>query len=352
MLSVHSRLTAPLAALALLGACAADGAGPALDERSQASAEAAASDDQPELAQEATAPSKGGSGGASNKPIQYDDPNLKCYKLTAFQSPSNKSQKYAVPNRPDLYVAFNVRAPWTGTQYVKSFKSIVDNSKVLHHWLLFRQLNGGNEGVMPNALGVHPDGEMLYGWAPGGDDMFFDPDVGMEVPGGSVFQLEMHYNNRDPAPAPDASGVEVCVTPTKPAHVAGLSWVGTDAISGTTATGTCTHSSREKIRLIASQPHMHVKGNRMKVDLRRANGQTETIHDKPFDFDYQRSYIHNLDINPGDRMTTTCYYDSNARFGKGTKDEMCYYFSIHWPAGALAKRSLGSIIHGPNTCID
>ena len=355
MLSVHSRLTAPLAALALLGACAAEGADLTLDERAPASEEASASADQPELAQQATTPatpSKGGSGGASNTPIAYDDPNIKCYKLTGFQSPSNKSQKYNVPNRPDLYVAFNMRAPWTGTQYIKSFKSIVDNSKVLHHWLLFRQLNGGNEGVTPNALGVHPDGEMLYGWAPGGDDMYFDPDVGMEVPGGSVFQLEMHYNNRGAGPSPDASGVELCVTPTKPAHVAGLSWVGTDAISGTSATGTCTHSSREKIRLIASQPHMHTKGNRMKVDLRRANGQTETIHDKPFDFDYQRAYIHNLEINPGDRMTTTCYYDSVARFGKGTNDEMCYFFSIHWPAGALSKRNLSSIIHGPNTCID
>ena len=347
MLSVHSRLAAPLAALALFSACADS----SLDERDPTSEGVLDGVDQPELAQ-AAAPSKGGSGGASSTPIQYDDPSVKCYKLTGFQSPANKSQKYSVPTTPDLYVAFNVKAPWTGTQYIKSFKSVIDNSKVLHHWLLFRQLNATAEGVTPGAIGIHPDGEMLFGWAPGGDDMYFDSDVGMAVPAGSVFQLEMHYNNKTGGPSPDASGVEVCVTPNKPAHVAGLSWVGTDAISGTSATGTCTHTSREKIKLIASQPHMHTKGNRMKVDLRRANGATESIHDKPFDFDYQRAYIHNLDINPGDKMTTTCYYDTAARFGKGTSDEMCYFFSIHWPAGALAKRNVSSVIHGPNTCID
>ena len=300
----------------------------------------------------ADAGSKGGSGGASNRAITYADPDLKCYQLRGFASAANKSQKYSVPTTPDLYVAFNMRAPWTGTQYVKSLRSLVDNGPVLHHWLLFRQLNGGTEGVTPNALGAHPDGEMLYGWAPGGDDMWFDPDVGMAIPANSVFQLEMHYNNRTGAPSPDNSGVEICVTPKKPAHITGLSWVGTDAINGTTARGTCTHSSQSPIKLIASQPHMHKKGINMKVDLRRANGTTETIHDKPFNFDFQRSYIHNLDIKPGDKMLTTCSYSGPSRFGKGTNDEMCYFFSIHTPAGALSRRNLSSIIHGPNTCID
>ena len=292
------------------------------------------------------------SGGASNTELTYGDPDVKCYKLTAFASAANKSQKYSVPTTPDLYTAFNLKAPWTGTQYIKSFKSVIDNSAVLHHWLLFRQLNGGAEGVVPNALGAHPDGEMLYGWAPGGDDMWFHEDVGMQVPGNSVFQLEMHYNNRTGRPSPDASGVELCVTPNRPKHIAGLSWLGTDAIAGTRAVGTCTHSSRDKIRLIASQPHMHTKGTHMKVELARAGGAKEVIHDKPFDFNFQRAYIHNIDIMPGDKLTTTCTYSAPSTFGKGTNDEMCYFFSIHWPAGQLARQSFSSIIHGPNTCID
>ena len=294
---------------------------------------------------------KGGSGGAHATEIVYDDPEMKCYKLTAY-SKSDRTKPYNVPTTPDYYVAFNVKAPWQGKQYVRSFRSHVDNGPVLHHWLLFKQPTGGAETVTENALGAHPEGQMLYGWAPGGDDMFFDPDVGMEVDGSVLYQLEMHYNNKTGGPVPDSSGVEICVTPKKPTHVAGLSWVGTDNINGTSATGRCAHSSQAPIHLIAAQPHMHTKGKHMKVTLTRKAGGMEVIHDKPFDFEYQKSYVLDTLIQPGDVMHTTCTYSSPASFGKATSAEMCYFFSIHWPAGALSSFGLGTVIHGANSCID
>jgi hypothetical protein len=175
----------------------------------------------------------------------------------------------------------------------------------------------------------------------------------MEVPGGSVFQLETHYNNLSSAPVPDASGVEVCVTSTVPEHVAGLSYVGADVINGTSATGHCTPESQQPIHLVLGLPHMHKKGVHMKVDLTRAAGGVETIHDLPFDFEYQRSYVlNNVVVQPGDKLSTTCSYAEPARFGKGTSDEMCYFFSVHWPAGALSRKSFFNAYHGPNTCID
>jgi hypothetical protein len=325
-------------ALTLLGACAADEGAPVL----------AGEESAPVMAQTAAATS----GGARNTAVDYDDPELKCYKLTAYASPATKAQKYNAPTTADFYVGFNFRAPWPGTQYIKSFRSIVDNKAILHHWLLYRILNGGNEGIVPNQLGIHPDAELLYGWAPGTDDLWFDKDVGMAVPSGSVFQLETHYNNRTGAPSPDGSGVEVCVTPKKPTNVAGLSFVGSDAINGMSATGTCTHASKQPVRLIMSFPHMHTKGTHMKVDLTRANGTREVVHNKPFDFNYQRTYIHDVVLQPGDKLTTLCSYGSPARWGKGTNDEMCYFFAIHYPAGALARSSLSSLLHGPNTCMD
>jgi cytochrome c553 len=295
--------------------------------------------------------SKGGSGGAHAKPITYDDPMMTCHKLTAFGK-SDRKAKYMVPTTPDYYVAFNVKAPWTGKQYIRSMRTVIDNGPVLHHWLIFKQPTGGAETVTENALGAHPEGQMLYGWAPGGDDMFFDPDVGMEVDSSVLYQLEMHYNNKTGGPVPDASGVEICVTPTKPKHVAGLTWVGTDNINGTQAVGRCAHTSQEPIHVIAAQPHMHVKGKHMKVTLARKGGMMETLHDQAFDFDYQKSYILDTVLQPGDVMNTTCTYSSPARFGKATTAEMCYFFTIAWPAGALKSLGLGTIIHGENSCID
>ena len=348
------------AVTAVLGGCAAEasGADQAGDVEAQ---EAAPSTTTPSVTAPAAstptasvpAAKPARSGGVSMQPPATVDPDLKCYSLRAYAAAGKRDEKYSVPTTPDYYVAFNIKAPWSGKQYVKSFRSLIDNAPVLHHWLLYRQLNGGEETVLGDVSGAHPDGEMLYGWAPGANDIWFDADVGMEVPAGSTFQLEMHYNNTQGAPTLDASGVEVCVTPNKPEHVAALSWVGEDRINGTSVTGHCTPENKEPVRLIMSLPHMHKKGTHMKVDLKRAAGGVETIHDRPFDFNYQRSYVYDdLWLQPGDKLSTTCTYDGPARFGKGTSDEMCYFFAIHWPAGALARKNLFTGFHGPNTCID
>ena len=335
-----------LISASLLLACACG-----TEEESLSPVEARAGHDFAAQVEGAPAASKGGSGGASNKPIDYDDPELKCYRFTAFNSPDDKA-KFTVPTTPDFYVGFNVKVPWTGTQYIKSFRSIIDSKAALHHWLIYRQLNGGIEGVV-ESTGAHPDGELLNGWAPGTDDLWFDRDVGIEIAGGTVLQLENHYNNRTGAPLLDASGVELCVTPRKPAHVASMSWVGSDSMVGATATGTCTPQNTEPVRLLLSFPHMHTKGTHMKVDLTRAAGNVETIHDADFDFNYQRTYVYDsLVIQPGDKLTTTCTYDSPVRFGRGTDDEMCYFFSVHWPAGALTHTNFFTTLHGPNACID
>jgi hypothetical protein len=60
-------------------------------------------------------------------------------------------------------------------------------------------------------------------------------DVDTEMPADVAYTLETHHNNTTGVTAADASGLEICVTPMVPTHVASLSWLGTDAISGTTA---------------------------------------------------------------------------------------------------------------------
>jgi hypothetical protein len=294
-------------------------------------------------------------GGAHATPIAYADPDLKCYPLIAYQSPDARDQKYSVPTTPDFYVNFTIKAPWPGKQYIKAFRSIIDNKAVLHHWLLYRQLPGSvqAEGVQLDVSGAHPDGELLYGWAPGGDDLYLDPDLGIAIDQDSYFQLETHYNNLTSGPKSDGSGVEVCVTPHAPEHLAAQSWLGNDRINGTTASGTCTPENKVPVHVILANPHMHKKGVHMKVDWTHNDGRVETIHDQPFDFDYQRSYtFDNFVVQPGDKLKTTCTYAAPAHFGKGTEDEMCYFFTVHWPAGALARENFFSQLHGANTCID
>ncbi|MET0343026.1 MAG: hypothetical protein ABW252_18610 [Polyangiales bacterium] len=292
-------------------------------------------------------------GGASNTPRKYDDPELECFQFRAHAAPDRKGEKYSVPTTPDLYTGFTIKAPWSGVRYIKTIRSLVDNAKVVHHWQIYLNVNGGHERVAPNANPLHADAELLYGFAPGTHDLYFDDDVGMVVQDGAFFELENHYNNRTGVPQLDSSGVELCVTPKKPEHVAALSFVGSMDIRGTTAKGTCTHQSKEPVHLIMGFPHMHVKGIHMKIDWTRADGTTSVVHDKPFDFDYQSTYLYrDVVLAPGDKLTTTCTYGEPARIGKGTDEEMCYFFSVHWPAGSLARDNLFARLQASTTCID
>jgi hypothetical protein len=287
--------------------------------------------------------------GASLDPYPGWDQGVECFKLTAHAQGS-KTAKYGVGSATDKYVQFAFMPPWSGSRYVRAFKSIIDNDQVLHHWLLFQESGAVTDGAITSQLGVHPTGQLQHGWAPGGSDIYLSPDIGLEVPSTRGYVLELHYNSRD-ASAQDASGVEVCVSTTKPTNLATLSWVGTDAINGATATGNC-NPKDQQIKILAGTPHMHLKGQHMKVVVNRANGQKETAHDEPFNFENQRIYLEDLTLNPGDTLTTTCSYTSPATFGPGTNAEMCYWFAMHYPAGALADGlPVGTLIHGANACL-
>jgi hypothetical protein len=73
---------------------------------------------------------------------------------------------------------------------------------------------------------------------------------------------------------------------------------------------------------------MHLEGTHMKITVKRANGTSEVLHDKPFDFAYERLYQTDL-----------------------ITDEMCYVFTMAYPKGALVAPDLwGGFAHGGTSC--
>ncbi|HET6332403.1 MAG TPA: hypothetical protein VFG30_04290 [Polyangiales bacterium] len=293
-------------------------------------------------------PSTGGMGHASIEPIEYNDPDMKCYKMLAHASGDLNKPYMKSPGQQ--YINFGFKAPWTTDVYSRAIKLAIDpNSKVIHHWLLFKSPTA-TAGSVSAGSGIHSSGDvLLHGWAPGATPIYLDPDLGMQLEADVNYLLEVHYYNETGGSSPDSSGAEICVTTKKPVNEVAVSWVGTDSIAGTSAQGTCNPRATGPIHIIAAQPHMHLKGNHMKVVVNRAGGMKETLHDMPFDFDYQKYYVLDTTLMPGDTMTTTCNYSAPSTFGSATENEMCYFFSLHWPAGTLGSSSL---IHGQNTCLN
>jgi Copper type II ascorbate-dependent monooxygenase, C-terminal domain/Copper type II ascorbate-dependent monooxygenase, N-terminal domain len=261
--------------------------------------------------------------------------DVQCYDITARASA--KGDKYSVPTTPDLYQCFNWVPPWGSKKVqVVSASPIIDNSKVLHHWILYNGADAVTDGTNSSCVGAHPTAAFITGWAPGSEAMVMPPDVGLRTEGGG-FTLELHYNNKESAGQLDASGARVCVTEKMRPNEAAVHWLGTQNLNKLTASGTCSPVATGPVTILSMSPHMHLQGRHMSTAVNRKGGGKEMLLDKPFDFQTQISYPVRATINPGDTLTTTCTYAMPTPFGQGTNQEMCYNFVTAYPAGQLAQ---------------
>jgi hypothetical protein len=273
-----------------------------------------------------------------------------CFNIVAHnaQTPvAGDPSKFSVP-ASEFYHAFQFKVPYDKPAWALSTRPIIDNNKVIHHWLLFQMAGGGADGSHANEVGLQVGNAMLTGWAPGGNPLDMPAGVGLEMPPPNTgfLSMENHYNNATGSPQPDRSGVRICVTFTPPKNPASLTWLGTELINipanGTgTATGTCTSWKKNvEVHMLQSVPHMHTLGSHMKTVINRAAGGTDILIDKPFVFTDQRAYaIEDVLVKPNDTLTTTCTWQNttskSVAFGTATSAEMCYNFVVYYPAHVL-----------------
>jgi hypothetical protein len=257
------------------------------------------------------------------------------YTLVAHGA-GGASTPYVVPAGQELHPKISVPAPW-GSQALQAiaFRSITDNPKVLHHWILYG-----------------PQREFLVGWAPGKQVITTTgKDVGMNLAGGTL-TLDMHYNNlQTQLDQPDRSGVEVCVR--KPEHFrknTAAVFMGFAQVrinlpahsTGVEVTGRCKLTGSTPVTLLTASPHAHTLARRMKLSVQRASGEVVTMHDAAFQFDEQQSYALSppVVVSQGDTVITTCVYDNTTdravTFGENTENEMCFNFASYYPMNAIA----------------
>jgi hypothetical protein len=287
-----------------------------------------------------------GAGGAPEETPECDVPlDFRARKDTS-------GAKFPVPvGTIDLYQCFAFKVNLPGQVHALSFQPLIDNSKVVHHYLLYKMGVPQIDGLTSPCVGLHRDGVMVDGWAPGQSGVTLPKDVGMDI-GTGDFMLELHYNNFGDS-TEDSSGVRICATKNLRKNTATVSFLGTEAIIIPPAvkdfkvTSRCLPSyTAGPINVVRSWPHMHVLGSHMKADIVRAGGQTEVLFDKAFDFNSQLGYATPAVINPGDSIVTTCTWNNPGgfpvTFGEGTTAEMCYNFTVAYPAYSLQSIGLHS----------
>ena len=204
--------------------------------------------------------------------------------------------------------------------------------------------------------------DIMYVWAVGGNRMIFPHNVGypLYVGGAAEYMMvEIHYDNPELREGVRfESIIEVFNTPQLRANEAALAVlahsitfshiVPADTESYTTV-GHC--SSRctqevlppEGINVFNVLLHAHKAGRQLR--LRHFRGRRElpwVVSDDNYDFDFQqnRPLGREVQILPGDHLTTECGQETLVRdgvimSGLGTTDEMCQTMIFYYPAGDL-----------------
>lgn len=280
--------------------------------------------------------------------------------------------KFPIPLQDDHYECFYFKADVGPNTLATALSPLLDNTRSLHHWLLFAAPNEAEapSGTHRRCDGIHPGAYLMAAWLPGTPALLMPPDVGMEMPRGESpqFILENHYNNSARTQnSSDNSGVKVCATNKPKAQHAAIHWLGSERItlqpnSAGMAQGTCTPTSQQPIHILGVIPHMHQLGRHVNMTILRANGSMETMHDANFEFEGQTYFPKSLVLQPGDRVRTRCdYLNTTSKvvsLGEQTADEMCYMFTLAYPVGSmntggdLLNPVTGQpVVMGPNRCM-
>ncbi|MGB1015555.1 MAG: hypothetical protein ACPG4T_15570 [Nannocystaceae bacterium] len=242
--------------------------------------------------------------------------------------------------------AFNI--PVTEAKHVTGFRPQVFD-KHIHHYVV---------GVYDTPQAHDPSNscsqwvdDMVWGWAPGGEELHLPDDVGIRVgdSGTVTFVVQIHYDNPLQEAFVDNSGFDVLYTNNLRPHEAGILRIG-DILGINIPAGEPAHEHvstcssvvtqnglKGDLNVIGTWLHAHEIGSKLWTEVYREGAMIgELGREDPFMFDYQTFRPQSAVIKPGDELKTHCVYDASDRDfttygGEATDDEMCINFLLYYP---------------------
>ncbi|MEZ4431993.1 MAG: hypothetical protein R3F65_06225 [bacterium] len=194
-------------------------------------------------------------------------------------------------------------------------------------------------------------------WAPGNEGFTLPDGAAIQIPAGSTLVMQMHYNllAQGPEPAPDRTAIALWTLPPGVAPTARIDVVGFADVWLDIPAGAPAHVSEQVFRfaddgeIVAVAPHMHLLGERIRLDVEPAAGEPTCLVDIPrWDFDWQDAYWlregEGITVAAGDALRMSCTHDNSPAaqpivdgmpqsprpvgWGDGTLDEMCLAFAL------------------------
>jgi len=329
-------------------------------------------------------------GNAKDRPASItwtDGWNIKPDVVLGMQKP------YTVPAKGTvLYTYFVVPTGFTKDTWVIDAEVRPGNRAVVHHasvhvrppgskWMKDAKVGeayippGTEDGSPAPPAPVDPNvdqrNEWLLGYVPGTQTQsYFDLDhkAAKLIPAGSDIVFEMHYtaNGKETT---DQTKVGFVLSKEPPKFR--LLTVPVFDAGFVIPPGDPNHEAHalavfnEPVRLIYSQPHMHLRGKDMDIHLQYPTGESETMLSVPhYDFSWQTIYFENKprDLPKGTRVELTAHWDNSAankynpdptktlRWGEQSWDEMIFaWVGVVVPRDADPAKVISPVPEPPQT---
>lgn len=230
--------------------------------------------------------------------------------------------------------------PVAQTVYVRGFNAIPSDPKLLHHLIVYsvkpdeiakyQALDDAEPGLGWTCYGGEgdlPSGGLIAGWQPGVPGGEFAGGIGVKVEPGSKLALNMHYNLLDtssdsdqttlqfmlgnsgsigiPVPILDPGWLvgEFKIAAGDPDAVFSFKWEPTQFTGGLSLT----------VHSVAV--HMHVLGERAKIEVVKEDGTRDCLLDIPkWNFYWSSGYVlkRPYKLQKGDKLYIECEFDNSA----------------------------------------
>ncbi|XP_071153963.1 tyramine beta-hydroxylase-like [Mytilus edulis] len=296
-----------------------------------------------------------------NKWLKCDDNNFHCPSIQ--EDPDVKELTLRIPktkvqHKGSRYICTHLHVPLDGDYHVIAVKPLIDNSRVIHHIVLFGcdavenqpRVNEVNTCVTNEGPSYC---HMVTVWSLGIKGECFPDKFGIPIGnnGYTRFMLQIHWqNSEDNVEYTDSSGIALYYTPNLRPYNAAVLTIGQTMFhlapgqSEVKVSGNCSGQCTKRefqgpIYVHSSFNHMHSLGRKQRVEQYRNGSLINIISDlDKFSFDRQHIKIHDppIEVQPGDDLRVTCTYDTTSRnattlFGQGTEHEMCFAFLTFYP---------------------
>ena len=234
--------------------------------------------------------------------------------------------------------------------WVRAAEFRIDQRQVVHHMNAFVRPPGSSylagfpretvfaptvaqRAVKREGEGLFARRQLLLGYEPGYAPMDWLPDSAKLIPAGSDLILEIHYNPNGKAVV-DHSHFGLYFAKGTPRHrilaIDTLRNLDLQIPPGDAAyRSTAAATFEEPVKLLALQPHMHLRGKSMRVTAVYPDQRDEVLLDVPkYDFNWQTTYVlaRPLALPAGTKLVSVAYFDNspNNRFNPDPSA------TVHW----------------------